>query len=435
MKPWVRAPASKTHDPALGSAILSRLREGPLGERDFRLLFVATTITTFGDRLGGLALVFAVLDLPGGNATKVGIVLAARQVVESLVVVAGGVLADRLPRSVVLVGASLLQGSAQAGTAAFVLAGGSSIWPIVALQAAYGVGGGLVTPAEVGLIPQTVSRERLQQANALQGLARNALRVLGPSVAGVIIVAGSPGIALGVDAASFFVCAGFLALIRVAQRATERHTGFIDDLREGWSEFVSRTWLWASVVLIGLANAVFIAGWAVLGPAIAKEDLGGAGAWATIVAIGGIGSIIGGIIAFRYRPERPLFACVVLSFPMGVQLIVLAVHAPVWLLAIGSLVSQVGLAIGLALWFTVFQQQVPEEVQSRVSSYDTLGSFVLAPLAMAAIGPIAHAVGQEEALLFAAAAFFVFMGLTASLPSVRSIRREPFAAEPATATP
>ena len=78
-------------------------------------------------------------------------------------------------------------------TAVYVLAGGSSIWPIVALQALYGIGGGLVTPAETGLIPQTVSPARLQEANALLGMARNALRVIGPSIAGVIIVAATPG--------------------------------------------------------------------------------------------------------------------------------------------------------------------------------------------------------------------------------------------------
>jgi MFS family permease len=408
---------------------MSRWRNGPLAERDYRLLFSATTITTFGDRLGGLALVFAVLDLPGGNATKLGIVLAARQVVEALVVVAGGVLADRLPRSVILVGASLLQGTAQAATAWYVLSGGTSIWPIAALQAGYGIGGGLVVPAEIGLIPQTVSPERLQQANALQGLARNALSVIGPSVAGVIIVAGTPGIALAVDAASFFVCAGLLAMIRVAQATREAATTFVDDLREGWSEFWARTWLWASVILIGLANAVFVGTWFVLGPAIAKEDLGGAGAWATIAAVGGIGAIIGGLIAFRYRPKRPLFASTVVAIPQVAQLILLAVHAPVWLLAATTLVGQIGLAIGITLWFTVFQQNVPGNVQSRVSSYDTLGSFVIIPLAMAVSGPIAARIGEEETLLIAAGSYIVFMGLTAALPSVRAIRQRQVAGE------
>src|SRR5215203_2231666 len=97
-------------------------RLGPLVERDFRLLFTATTITSIGDRLGSIALVFAVLDF--GSATSLGIVLAGR---EAVVLLAGGVLSDRLPRNLVLVGASLIQAGAQAISAALVLSGSASV--------------------------------------------------------------------------------------------------------------------------------------------------------------------------------------------------------------------------------------------------------------------------------------------------------------------
>ena len=96
-----------------------RSRLGALTERDYRLLFSATTITTIGDRLAGIAFVFAVLDL--GTVTDLGIVLGIRQAVEAAVLVFGGVLSDRLPRNLVLVGASTVQGVAQAFTAALVL--------------------------------------------------------------------------------------------------------------------------------------------------------------------------------------------------------------------------------------------------------------------------------------------------------------------------
>src|SRR6188508_403560 len=188
-------------------------RLGALRERDFRLLFAGTMITTLGDRLASIALAFAVLDI--ASATALGIVFAVRQVVEALVLVGGGVLSDRLPRNLVIGGASLVQGAAQAATAALVLTGSGSILAIVVLQGIYGVGAGLVVPAEVGLVPQTVSPARLQQANALQGLSRNFVRILGPAIGGAIVVAGSPGTALAIDAVSFLVCAVLLARIRV----------------------------------------------------------------------------------------------------------------------------------------------------------------------------------------------------------------------------
>jgi MFS family permease len=396
-------------------------RLGPLVERDFRLLFTATTITSVGDRLASIALVFAVLDF--GSATALGVVLAARQVVEAAVLLAGGVLSDRLPRHLVLVGASLVQAGAQAVTAGLVLTGTASVLSLAALQALYGVGGGLVVPAEVGLVPQTVSPERLQEANALQGLSRNVVRILGPALGGLIVVAGSPGSALALDAASFVLCALLLARISVPRRVPgDLAPSFLRELREGWQEFTSRTWLWSTVLVFGLGN-VFFMFWSVLGPVVADEELGGAGAWATIVSAGGFGALAGGLITFRYRPERPLVACILAPLPFVLQFVAMALGAPVAVIAAASFAANLGLAVHLTLWFTIFQREVPERAQSRVSSYDALGSFVLTPVGMVLAGPTAAAVGIDEALWLAAGAIVVCNLSMLLIPAVWAIRR------------
>ena len=395
-------------------------RLGALQERDFRLLFTATTITTVGDRFAGIALAFAVLDI--SSATALGIVFAARQGVEALVAVGGGVLSDRLPRNLVLVGAALVQGTAQAATAACVLADVGGVPAIAALQAVYGLGLGLVIPAEVGLVPQTVSAERLQQANALQGLTRNMVAVLGPAVGGAVVVAGSPGIALAIDAVSFFVCADILRRIRVPARDATGTPGFLAELREGWQEFTSRTWLWASVALFGVGNLMF-AGWIVLGPAIAEERLGGAGPWAVILTAGGVGAVLGSLVAMRVRPRRPLVACVLAATLISLQTLALALEAPTWLIAVASFTGGVGIAVHVTLWFTVFQQQVPERAQSRVASYDTLGSFVLIPLGTALVGPVSDAIGVTETLWIALLVMWASWAAILALPSVWAIRR------------
>ena len=397
-----------------------RSRLGALAERDFRLLFTATAITTAGDQIAGIALAFAVLDV--GSATDLGIVFAVRQSVQVLVLLFGGVLSDRLPRNLVLVAASVVQGLAQTVTAALVLTGSASLAAFVVLQGLYGLGNGLVVPAEVGLVPQTVSADRLQQANALQGLTRNFLRVLGPAFGGVLVVAGSPGVALAVDAASFFVCAGILRRISIAPRKVAASAvGFFRELREGWAEFVSRTWLWASVLLFGLGNLAF-ATQNVLGPVVAKAELGGAGAWATILTAGGIGSVTGGLIALRIRPSRPLAASVLGAVPFAITLAALAVPVPLWLLAAAAFVGGAGLSVHLALWFTVFQQQVPEFAQSRVSSYDALGSFVLMPIGFALAGPLADAFGISTTLWLAFALDVACLAAILSIPSVWTLR-------------
>ena len=399
-----------------------RDRLGALRERDFRLLFAGTMITTVGDRLAGIALAFAVLDV--ASATALGVVFATRQGVQALVVVGGGVLSDRLPRNLVLVGASLVQGAAQAATAACVLAGVGGIEAIVVLQAVYGLGLGLVIPAEVGLVPQTVSAERLQQANALQGMTRNLVGVLGPAVGGAVVVAGSPGIALAIDAVSFFVCADILRRIRIAPRVGSEAVGFLAELREGWREFASRTWLWASVVFFGIGNLAF-AGWIVLGPAIADERLGGAGPWAVILTAGGVGAVAGSVLAIRVRPRRPLVACVLAATLISLQTLALALEAPTWAVSASAFLGGLGIAVHLTLWFTVFQQQVPERAQSRVASYDTLGSFVLMPIGMALVGPLADAIGLVETLWLCLLVMWASWAAILALPSVWAIRRTP----------
>ena len=397
-----------------------RARLGALRERDFRLLFGATTITTAGDRIAGIALTFAVLDI--ASATALGVVFAVRQGVQALVVVGGGVLSDRLPRNLVLVGASLDQGVAQVATAACVLSGTGGVEAIVVLQAVYGLGLGLVIPAEVGLVPQTVPADRLQQANALQGMTRNLVGVLGPAIGGIVVVLGSPGTALALDAVSFFVCADILRRMRIAPRDVTDSPGFFAELREGWQEFTSRTWLWASVALFGLGNLTY-AGWNVLGPAIADERLGGAGAWAVILTCSGIGAVTGGVVAIRVRPERPMVACVLAAMLISLQSLSLALGASTPLIAAAAFLGGFGIAVHLTLWFTVFQQQVPERAQSRVASYDTLGSFVLVPVGTALVGPVAAAIGITETLWICLIVMWSSWVAILALPSVWAIRR------------
>lgn len=402
---------------------MSRFRDslGALQERDYRLLFSATTITTVGDRLAGIALAFAILDI--GSATDLGVVLGARQAVEAAVLVFGGVLSDRLPRNLVLVGASSVQGVAQALTAALILSGSASIGLLLALQVLYGLGAGLVIPAEVGLVPQTVSGARLQQANALQGMSRNIVGILGPAVGGTLVALGSPGIALGIDAVSFAVCALLLARIHIRPREDGApRESYLRELRAGWTEFTRHTWLWSTVFIFGISNMFWVGCWAVLGPEIANADLGGAGAWALILSAGGVGAIFGSLVAMRIRPSRPLFASVLAPLPMVLVLVGLSLTLPVWSIALLNLCAGAGLSVHLTLWFTVFQREIPEQSQSRVSSYDALGSFVLTPAGMALAGPLAAAIGIDATLWLSIAVFLAATAVIACIPSVWAIK-------------
>ena len=121
---------------------------------------------------------------------------------------------------------------------------------------------------------------------------------------------------------------------------------------------------------------------------------------------------------------------------MVLPLIGLALEVPVLVLAAAAALAFAGLSVHLTLWFTVFQREVPEHQQSRVSSYDALGSFVFMPLGAALVGPVAVAIGTETTLWASGCVMLGCLAVIVALPSVRAIRATPpevTAAPPVTA--
>ena len=129
------------------------------------------------------------------------------------------------------------------------------------------------------------------------------------------------------------------------------------------------------------------------------------------------------MIALRWHPGRPLLVSCLCAVPFGLGMWMIAFLVPLPVLLAAQVLSGAGLAIHLALWFTVFQQQVPEAARSRVSSYDALGSFVLIPLGTAVAGPIAAAVGVKETLIGAGMITVGANLLVVAQPIVWKIRR------------
>ena len=206
---------------------------------------------------------------------------------------------------------------------------------------------------------------------------------------------------------------------------------FFHELREGWQEFRRQTWIWTTIVFFGIGNCASTSVF-VLGPLVAKTDYSGASTWAFLVSSFGVGTIVGGVAALRFSPGRPLLASCIAAVPVALQPVGIGLGLPMPALVAIWAVAGIGIAIHLALWFTVFQRHVPEASRSRVSSYDALGSFVLLPLGAALAGPIASIIGVEATLLGTAAIEFVCFAIIIAQPSVWAIGVEP-AGAPATA--
>jgi MFS family permease len=402
--------------------LLSELRTGPLGLRQFRLLFLGRTTSFIGSAFANVALAFAVLDLTGSKA-DLGFVLAARSIPQVIFLLVGGIWADRLPRHVVMLMSNVVSGTSQGVIAALLLLGDAQIWQLMALAAVNGMSSAFFFPASAGIIPQTVPRAMLQSANAILRLGQNSSWIAGAAIGGLVVAATNPGVGIAVDAGTFFLAALLTARIQLPRELRMETSNFFAELADGWREFSSRAWLWVIVLQFGFVNAIEQGTEGVLGPAIAKDHFGGAAGWGFILTAQSLGLFIGGIVLLRLRPRRLLLTATqgfLLTIP-----ILLALAGPLPLAAVIGLAAVAGLGVETfgIMWDTTMQQEIPQEKLSRVYSYDALGSFVLIPLGLAVAGPVSEAIGTRETILGAAA-----ISLTATLAvlfvrDVRTIER------------
>lgn len=398
----------------------SDARLGALSERPFRLLWLGQTTSAVGDALVPLALTFAVLEV--GGARGLGLSLAALMGTRAVLVLVGGVWADRLPRRLVMLGCDVVRAAVEFTTVAVIVTGNASTGFFVLTSALFGAAGAFFSPASTGLIPQVASPARLQQANALVSLSRSTVSVFGPALSGLIVATAGAEWVFGINGVSFIVSAVFLARLPVPERERGPRRAFFADLAEGWREVRARPWVGAALVNFSIVN-IGIASYFVLGPLIVEEELSGASSWAIAMTGGSIGGILGATIALRFKPTYPLRWSFGLIGLTAVQLLGLIPPLPAVGLAVFALFTVMAIQISGTFWNTTLQQQIPEHVLSRVVAYDWLVSLVFMPLGYVAAAPLADAIGTDTTLLcLAALNASACIGILL-VPSVRNMRR------------
>ncbi|HEY7145544.1 MAG TPA: MFS transporter [Streptosporangiaceae bacterium] len=406
-----------------------RLRRGPLRSRNFRLLLGCDVVSVSGTAVAVVAIPFAVLAT-GGSAADVGYVAAAGTLPVIVFLLAGGVLADRMPRQRIMFAANVLQAMAQGAAAALVLTGTARVGELVALAAARGVGVGLYFPAAQGLLPQTVPASQLAQANAVSRVGRNSAQIAGTALGGVLTGLAGPGWGLAADAVSFAIAAALRTGMRFPASPPRRATSMLHDLAEGWRDFISRRWLWAIVVQFSFFIAIVTATTSVLGPLVAHARLGGAQSWGAIMAAYSAGAVLGGLVLLRLRPRRLLLAASLSVPAFSLLLFALAVPLAVPLIAAAGCVAGGCLEVFNVNWAVAMQQEIEPGMLSRLSSYDALGSWALAPAGAAAAGPAAAAVGGQAVLAGSGVLVIALTAAVLCVPEVRQLRRRSPADDP-----
>lgn len=368
--------------------------------RDFRLLLTGQGLSWLGDAFQPIALAVAIVGA-GGSANDLGLVLAAGMVARLLCSLWGGVWADRLRPQTVMITADVVRAAAVSGMAVLFTGGHPSLVGLSILSAVLGGAAAFFGPSFVSLRPLLTPTEKRQSANATINLLQSATQVVGPSAGGLLVATAGPVPAFALNAVTFSLSAVTVAFVRAVAVRGERR-GMLSELREGWHEIRSRDWLLAGLVSAGVYHVAFGAVF-VLAQVVAIRELGGASAVGFIATACGVGGLLGGFLALRAHPRRPLavgFASIGLLMPVYVLSYVWPALLPVVLLA--AAVAFAGLMFFGVVWDTALQDGIPHRVLARVSSWDIMVSFIGVPVGNAVAGPLAQAYGERTVLTYAA---------------------------------
>lgn len=393
-----------------------------LREPNFRYYFLSRLVNGAGSTMAAVALAFAVLEV-SHSPTALGVVLAAESIPLVLFLLAGGVIADRFGRTLVLQVCNVAAGLTQLAVAGLVISGVAELWQLVVLAALSGTAMAISFPALASVMPQLVPREQLQPANVLMSMQRGTLNVIGPTVAGVLVVTVGPGWAVAVDGLTYLLAAALLMLVKIPPPPPRaEQVTMAAELREGWDYFRSTTWLWVIVVAFGVLNALH-SGFNTLGPVVAvTSDIGEAG-WGIILSAGAVGLLVTTVVMLRVPLNRPLLWGMVGCAFFGLPMLVLGLHPTLVAVMVASFVSGAGIEVFSLGWNLAMQEHIPDEMLSRAYSYDALGSFVAIPVGQLVVGPLGAAFGVRDVLLVCGVAYAVICVATLGSRSVRDLQR------------
>ncbi|MFG2329543.1 MFS transporter [Streptomyces sp. NPDC048604] len=390
-------PGARTYKSAAAPRIPPPAGPPPLWNRDFRLFFTARAVAVLGEGMVPVGLAAGLLD-DGRPDSTVGYALGAWIGTFALLVLVGGVLADRFSARRMMIIADLLRLPGAAVLAIAFTAGSPPLWSVYALSALSGVGAALFQPGVASTIPRIAAD--VQRANAVLRVVESLMTMAGPALAGLLLVLWDVGAVFAVDAATFGVSALCLALMRIPAAAHDRRKrgSMRAELALGWREFTERTWLWG-VIVIWTGYGLTVAGPMVTLTATVVTGEHGSTAYGLLMAVSGAGNAAGGLLALRLRPRRPLAAGAVALLGLPVNLYLLGTGAPVGWLAAGQFVTGAAFAFWLVMWSTSVQTHVPQEALNRMHAYDVAGSLLMMAAGRALAGPVAEAVGAERVLL------------------------------------
>ena len=388
-----------------------------------RKLVAARFISNLGNGLGPIAIPFGVLGLPHGTPTALSLVWLSTMLPLTGFMLIGGVIGDNFPRAQMVGGTDILLGLLVLGNGLALIAGHGSVLLFIFVGAISGFLNAIWYPSMGALTTDLADEKILQESNSAIGLASNVALIIGSSIGGVLVATLGAGWAIALDGLTFLT-AGLIvfSLRKYTPVAKPTSESTLREIKNGWREFTSHRWIVAIVAASTVMYACERSIYAVIGPIVAKENLGGPKPWSVILVFMSIGSVLGVGVAGKIKPKYPIRIALLAQFPTMIWAYSLGNFDSVLLISISALLFGVSLDLFYVLWITTIQQHVAKESMSKVLAYDAWGATALAPFIMGAAGPTVVKFGAQKTLDILVVVLFLAISLPFLVKEVRDIR-------------
>ena len=405
------------------SAIVDRetasVASARLWTRDFTLYFGARVVSLLGDAMMPVAAALAVGAIYG--VSGVGYVLSVWTAPFVIFVLFGGVFADRVGARTMMVGADLGRVVIHGAVGVAFFTGIPPLWLLLVASFLSGTAAAMFQPGVNGMVPLVATDP--QRANGTLKIADAATQLGGPVLAGLLMAFTGAGTVYTVDAGTFLISAGCLVLIRLARTAGAKSPSTVRlEMKRGWQEFRSRTWMWSVIVIWVFFGMLVFGPYIPLGSRLIGERLGDA-AYGWVMTGLGAGTIIGGLIAIRFRPARPLAAGGVAIIGFTFIPLSVALELPLPLLMACHLLGGCAWAFWSVMWSTSVQTQVAPDILNRVTAYEVAGSVSGIAVGQALVGPVSAAVDPRTLLFVSTGVCISVCAALLLTKPIRNLRR------------
>lgn len=375
----------------------------PFRHRNYRLLVGSLAFSLFGSGMYVVAIAWQVMAL-GGGPSALSLVSTAFSVGLLLSVLLGGVAADRLPLRALLRAVEISRVTLTTVTGVLAVTGQLQLWQLGVIGFLLGATEAFFFPAYTALLPAMLPADELLAANGVEGMLRpTAQMALGPALAGVLVGAFTPGLAILLVGVFYLVA--LLALLALdpieAPRSVESRS-VIHDLGEGFAYLFRTGWLFATLAFAILFVLVVVGPIEVLLPFAARATGHQASGYAMVLGAFGVGGALGSLLVANWRLPRRYLTWMLACWGIGsVPMVVLGLTSWLPLMAAASFVVGFAHSAAMVIWGTLLQRRVPTRLIGRVSSLDFFVSLALMPVSMAVAGPVGEAIGISATFMLA----------------------------------